>query len=364
MMAQALLQSREATLDPAASGPAVSGLPKVQLPNVMRWAGWVRTFLGLQALLEPLVFDVPEPVRGKDEPRGKFKARLLASRETQEASLFFLDQPSKLEAPSVTFTLKPVAALSRPPHSTFEAQIPQVLDWAELRSERTGEILSQIDNQYPFFGLVVPLHNGRMPHTADLVELVIQFAVFVESRFKHELNCWRPVDLSPQIQPMLTTPGHGAYPSGHCTQAYATAHVLSCLLGAKGPLANEDPRRVQLQRLAARISVNRVVAGVHFPVDNISARALGETLGEHFVARCDPNRGWTPRRVAGAAIPPAEAFDPSQQRIDAQALRRGDKAYYELFGNVAQLRGSRHTASLASMWDAARAECAHLRAGG
>ena len=33
-----------------------------------------------------------------------------------------------------------------------------------------------------------------------------------------------------QIQPMITTPGHGSFPMGHATQAYAVAHVLKKLL--------------------------------------------------------------------------------------------------------------------------------------
>ena len=44
-------------------------------------------------------------------------------------------------------------------------------------------------------------------------------SVLVEMRFKHELACWRPADYSFQVQPMITTPGHGSLPSGHCTQS-------------------------------------------------------------------------------------------------------------------------------------------------
>ena len=34
----------------------------------------------------------------------------------------------------------------------------------------------------------------------------------------------------PQMQPMITTPGHGTFPMGHATQAYAVAYVLKQLL--------------------------------------------------------------------------------------------------------------------------------------
>ena len=38
-------------------------------------------------------------------------------------------------------------------------------------------------------------------------------------RFKHGFACQRPVELSPQVQPMIPTPGHATWPSGHATEA-------------------------------------------------------------------------------------------------------------------------------------------------
>jgi hypothetical protein len=104
-------------------------------------------------------------------------------------------------------------------------------------------------------------------------------------RFKQAMGCWRPVEYNAEVQPMITTPGHGAFPMGHGTNAYAVAHVLKRLLMLDPPGPHQ---RVidQLERQAARITTNRVVAGVHFPVDSIAGRMLGVALGEYFVGRC------------------------------------------------------------------------------
>jgi hypothetical protein len=85
-----------------------------------------------------------------------------------------------------------------------------------------------------------------------------------------------------QIQPMIATPGHGALPAAHAVEAFIVAEVIKHLVdpGAQ----NMDLRRV-LDRGAARISVNRTVAGVHFPADSLSGAMLGQTLGEYFCAR-------------------------------------------------------------------------------
>ena len=46
------------------------------------------------------------------------------------------------------------------------------------------------------------------------------------------------------------------------------------------------PAYTQLDLQARRFSVNRVVAGVHFPIDAPAGQMLGTSLGEYFLARC------------------------------------------------------------------------------
>jgi hypothetical protein len=183
-----------------------------------------------------------------------------------------------------------IAEIRRPKGTTFEAQIPKVLSWAELRNERATEILAQIDPQYAFWSSIVYMHPDRTKRTFELVNILLQFCVYVEMRFKHALACWRPVEYNAEIQPMITTPGHGSFPSGHATQAHAVAFLLKALLNLNAVNTSGNPKYPtvtrQLDRQAARIATNRVVAGVHFPIDSMAGRMLGVALGEYFVGRC------------------------------------------------------------------------------
>ena len=74
------------------------------------------------------------------------------------------------------------------------------------------------------------------------------------------------------------------------------AQVLWLLLRASGTKPySSDLWGEMMMRQAARIAINRTVAGVHFPVDSVAGAVLGLNLGEYFVKRCKmekPDTGW------------------------------------------------------------------------
>jgi hypothetical protein len=151
--------------------------------------------------------------------------------------------------------------------------------------------------------------------------MVLQFCVYVEMRFKHALACYRPVEYDAQVQPMITTPGHGSFPMGHATQTYAVSYVLKQLLLLDASTYPEHHWVLdQLDRLSARITTNRVIAGVHFPVDSMAGRMLGVALGEYFVGCCNGDQTSQPfmnRTFLAAGIDgyPTADFNPFNTTI-------------------------------------------------
>jgi membrane-associated phospholipid phosphatase len=146
------------------------------------------------------------------------------------------------------------------------------------------EIVTQVTLPYSYFAAVLNLQPGRHRFTYELLAAVWRLSTLVVMQFKHRFGIQRPADRSPLVQPVLLTPGHGAYPAGHATQAHFAAEVLKQLLGIAGA---QDDRVEQLDRLAARIAENRVVAGLHFKEDIDAGRTLGEALAGYFCDRCE-----------------------------------------------------------------------------
>jgi hypothetical protein len=120
-----------------------------------------------------------------------------------------------------------------------------------------------------------------------LIGLVLRLAKYAEMNFKNAFATLRPNERSPQIQPMIQTPIHGSFPSGHSTEATAVARVLYELVieGSTATAAEKRQLSEQLFRQAARIAINRTVAGVHYPIDSMAGQLLGLSVADYILAR-------------------------------------------------------------------------------
>jgi membrane-associated phospholipid phosphatase len=255
LVCSALAASRDGTSDPDDPVRTPLQAPFDKPENITRWEPWVRSHVLQWELCKGVDVVASGGV-------GAEKVELKADNQV-------------------------IATLNRPDVSYFKDQLPLVLSWADLRVERTPEILAQIDNQFAFVAAITGLHPERHRFTVEFLVNAIQFTVLVEMQFKHKLACWRPHQYSAQVQPMITTPGHGSFPSGHSTQAFVLARLMDAIFPDKpANKAKEfEGERIQLYRQAARIACNRVIAGVHFPVDSVAGRLLGHSIAEYILAR-------------------------------------------------------------------------------
>lgn len=118
--------------------------------------------------------------------------------------------------------------------------------------------------------LVVGELDERHPATFDALKMLydnIDPALFY---FKRMFARGRPFMCCRRFQSLFPPghdlyPAHAAYPSGHATQAYATAYFYAFLF----PLLT-DP----LMAAAADIARNREIAGLHYPSDSLAGKIL------------------------------------------------------------------------------------------
>jgi membrane-associated phospholipid phosphatase len=215
-----------------------------------------------------------------------------------------------------------VATFIRPRPATFRTQLKFLDEYSDLREDRASEILAQLGPQYAFWSSIAYLHPDRTKKTIELLDAALRLANFVEMRVKHALACRRPNEYSPQVQPMILTPGHGTLPSGHSTENHMIARILWELRGG----TPGDALGEQLMRQAARIAVNRTVAGVHFPVDSGAGQMLGLTLARYFVRRATGAKTFRAWRFDGERYKGNDDFDFHNLYNTATAQQR--KPYY------------------------------------
>ena len=232
---------------------------------------------------------------------------------------------------AASLDLRGCAALS---NAFFENQIDKVQRAAIEREDRLPEILAQSDDLWSFFRVVLGLDVAASPILAEVMAVAWQWATPLVMALKNDVAAWRPVQRAPTVLPVIPTPAHGALPSGHATMAALTAEVLSQLLFGGD---QKHPRVQQLDRLARRIAFNRVVAGVHFPVDSAAGYALGLQLAGHFVGWANNHGAYPPFKLV-----PAKFFQLTETGARPPLLP------------VPKSGGQ--SAPLALLWDAARRE--------
>jgi membrane-associated phospholipid phosphatase len=163
----------------------------------------------------------------------------------------------------------------------LDREIRQILDLAPEREERFVEIMDQ-DDAYGatnyWFGML-QVSPSRHPATYLMVRIGRRIGEHVVMCLKGFFRSPRPSQLCPAIVPMIDPPSTPSFPAGHAVQAYLISYLLAYSLPKLpqqyAPEDNLNAASGVLFDLAERVSVNRVVAGLHYPTDIIAGRAVG-----------------------------------------------------------------------------------------
>jgi hypothetical protein len=159
--------------------------------------------------------------------------------------------------------------------AAVDAEIEDLLLAAETeRADALGEILTQSDSFVgDFLGLLDATPGGH-PNTCVLIKAAVEIGGFTAQHFKQLNDRPRPSYVCPALKPPIEVPGHGAYPSGHATQANLVALCLQEAF-AGTPQAAAVPA---VRALARRIARNREIAGVHYRSDSEAGRELAHEV--------------------------------------------------------------------------------------
>ena len=278
---------------------------------------------------------------------------LLGRVQVHGRSLWLLNPPASVrkKAGSNPFTATPLYEL---PASLAAVDMPEQLDAvlraAVEREDRLPEILSQANDFWPFFESVTGVQLAQAPAFGELLRATHEWVLSLLMLLKHNVAAHRPVQRSTLVMPLIATPGHGSLPSGHATVAAFTAELLRLLMYRSGP----DARAQALDRLARRIAFNRVVAGVHFPVDSQAGYALGQQLARTLSALAG-NGADSPR-----ALRPDDVI---RARFRLQELAPGESSSDEETEPPARqlLAAPQPAPAVQALWAQAAADLARLR---
>ena len=119
--------------------------------------------------------------------------------------------------------------------------------------------------------------NQNPPRVARIYALIasVMFDAFIASQ-DGKFAYWylRPHQLDSRITPLFPVPNFPSYPSNHSTFSAARSEMLAYLF----------PTRADFIRAVGKeAGDSRIWAGIHYPMDNVAGRNLGNSVAAVFI---------------------------------------------------------------------------------
>lgn len=180
--------------------------------------------------------------------------------------------------------LPPFPAFGTP---AFYQDVETIMD---LAKQRTPELTYRIRDERIatafFLGPVhiadLRLYHGKKDDLADFFNDVFTDIDVALYTLKQKFNRGRPIDIIPNWETVIETPGHASYPCGHCAESHTFAYLLTEF---------EPTLKDEFFKSAGEISLRREIAGVHFHSDN----EAGQLLAKQAFALMKESPNWKRR---------------------------------------------------------------------
>jgi hypothetical protein len=145
------------------------------------------------------------------------------------------------------------------------------------RPEALGEIVQQNQNFQVCWLQLLNLTQASHPQTFLLMKLAARVGEMTMIVLKRRnATRARPSQICPMLYPPVPVPGHASYPAGHALIGQLTSECLADLLPVY---------KIALNKLAERVGLNRVIAGLHFHQDVEVGWDVGRQLLP-FIKQC------------------------------------------------------------------------------
>ncbi|WP_247281535.1 MULTISPECIES: PA-phosphatase [unclassified Bradyrhizobium] len=179
-------------------------------------------------------------------------------------------------------------ALPPPTYPVTAKMIDEVLVLAVAeRPEALGEIVEEDQNFQLRWLQLLNITATSHPQTFLLMKIIARVGEFAMVQLKLQyantasagMPPWyqpRPSQVCPTIYPPVPIPGHPAYPAGHALIGTLTSECLADLLPQYADA---------LRALAARVGMNRMIAGLHYHED-IDAGAKAALAIKPYLSAC------------------------------------------------------------------------------
>lgn len=151
----------------------------------------------------------------------------------------------------------------------------EINDLLKKQDMRTNETCSITFHQRTLRG-ILDYYKLSNPEDRKYMKHMNYFLLPIIFSIKKMYNRVRPSYFDKRIKPCIEVPGHPSFPSGHATQAFLFAYILSHKYPSK---------REFFMRAANDIAVNRERVGVHYKSDTLLGKDIAKQLFHIFKKR-------------------------------------------------------------------------------